>query len=250
MEARQFYDKLLTMVRADLMGHTEEGFVYRVDFRLRPYGRAGPLAVSTASARRYYGSTAALWEIQALLKARPVAGNRELGRELLADLRPVLTRPWDRAPLVASIRRLRAKAQGTHGRPGVVDIKTGPGGIRDVEFLVQALQLAHGHQDPTVLMPGTQDAIAALVRANRLDPHTGQDLQESYAFLRRVEHFLQLFEDRQTHALPELPAARDALARRVLGPGHTGVDLMAALEAVTQRTASRFDTGLARLETT
>jgi glutamate-ammonia-ligase adenylyltransferase len=245
---RGFYEHILDAVRADLMGHTAEGFVYRVDFRLRPYGRAGGLAVSTRAAITYYGAAAGLWELQALLKARPVAGNRELGRDLLERLRPFVTGPHDPRQLAASIRRLRAKAVYTHGRPGVIDIKTGPGGIRDVEFLVQALQLAHAHRLPELLQTGTLEAIEALVSTAILSRSDGDDLRESYTFLRRVEHFLQLFEDRQTHSLPESPVQQDALARRVLGPGRRGDDLLAAVQQVTVRTAARFDAGLRGLE--
>lgn len=244
----QFYGKALETVRADLMGHTAEGFVYRVDFRLRPYGRSGPLAVSTPAAVRYYGSAAALWEIQALLKARPVAGNRDVGRALLAELQPILTQSIAPDLLVSSIRRLRGKALHTHVRPGAVDIKTGTGGLRDIEFLVQALQLVYARVAPEIITPGTQDAVDALVQAGILTPGAGQDLQESYAFLRRVEHFLQLLEDRQTHALPEGGAARDALARRVLGPDRTGTDLATALQTVMARIAAQFAAGLGRLE--
>jgi glutamate-ammonia-ligase adenylyltransferase len=244
-----FYSRVLETVRADLMGHTGEGFAYRVDFRLRPYGRAGSLAVSSQAALRYYGSAAAaLWELQALLKARPVAGNRALGHRLLADLRPVLAGPHDLRRLVASIRHLRARATETHARTGVLDIKTGPGGIRDIEFLVQALQLAHGKRLPGILLSGTQEAVEALVAAAVLSPADGKALDEDYALLRRIEHFLQLFEDRQTHALPEAPAQRDALARRVLGPGYSGADLMRILGEVTQRTARHFEEGLRGLE--
>jgi glutamate-ammonia-ligase adenylyltransferase len=246
---RRFYEKVLEAVRADLMGHTDEGFVYRVDFRLRPYGRAGGLAVSSRAAIRYYGSDAALWELQALLKARPVAGNRELGRDLLDHLRPFVAGPHDLRQLTTSVRRLRAKAVHTHGRPGVIDIKTGPGGIRDAEFLVQALQLAHAQRLPGLLLPGTLEAIDALVETAILSRSEGDDLRDSYTFLRRVEHFLQLLEDRQTHSLPETPAQQDALARRVLGPGRNGADLLAAVCQVTERTAALFDAGLRRLDT-
>lgn len=243
------FGKVLETVRADLMGHTSEGFVYRVDFRLRPYGRAGALAVSTQSAVRYYGSSAAaLWELQALLKARPIAGDRALGHRLLADLQRFVAGPHDPHRLCAAIRRLRAKATAEHVRAGTLDIKTGPGGIRDAEFLVQALQLACGHRSPAVLVPGTQAAIDALVAAAVLRPADGQTLLANYAFLRRVEHFLQLLEDRQTHVLPESPAQRDALARRVLGAGHTGADLMQAVADVTERTAAQFDQGLRAIE--
>jgi glutamate-ammonia-ligase adenylyltransferase len=245
---RRFYERVLEALRADLMGHTDEGFAYRVDFRLRPYGRAGGLAVSTRAAVSYYGSEAALWELQALLKARPVAGNRELGRELLGRLRAFLTAPHDPRQIAASVRHLRAKASHTHARPGRIDLKTGPGGIRDAEFLVQALQLAHAQRLPELLHPGTLEAIAALIETSILSRSEGEDLREGYTFLRRIEHFLQLLEDRQTHSLPEAPAQQDALARRVLGPGRDGGDLLAAVHRVTERTAALFDAGLRRLE--
>ncbi|MBN2450298.1 MAG: glutamate-ammonia-ligase adenylyltransferase [Lentisphaeria bacterium] len=245
--AQPFFERLLETVRADLMGHSAEGFLYRVDFRLRPYGRAGTLAVSLPAAQRYYDTAAALWERQALLKARPVAGNRQLGSRLLHGLHAVLRLPADPAQIAASIRTLRAKAVRTHASPTTIDIKTGPGGIRDVEFLVQALQLAHAHRHPSVLTPGTMDAIRALVQARVLDPDTAERLLQHYATLRRIEHFLQILEDRQTHALPTQTTQLDALARRALGPQHNGADLLQHLARVTRETADIFQTGIAAL---
>ncbi|NLF19719.1 MAG: glutamine-synthetase adenylyltransferase, partial [Lentisphaerae bacterium] len=243
-----FHGRVLEALRADLMGHTDEGFVYRLDFRLRPYGRAGTLAVSTRALQRYYASAAALWEVQALLKARPIAGSRALGDGLLAELRPILRRPRDGARIAASVRHLRDRAGRHRAEAAGTDIKNGPGGIRDVEFLVQALQLAHAHREPGVLAAGTGEAIEALVAGGQLGPEHGRRLQDNYAFLRRVEHFLQLLDDRQTHTLPGRDADRDALARRVLGPRHHGADLMAAVHEVTGSTAELFASGLHDLE--
>jgi glutamate-ammonia-ligase adenylyltransferase len=229
-DRQQVFRRVMEALRADLSQHLEEGQVYRVDLRLRPFGRAGELVDTVAGAVRYYREQASLWELQALLKARPVAGNLALGESFLRQVSELFARPRSHRELAASLQRLRRLSQGRLGRgaAGGPNIKLGAGGIRDLEFLVQALQLLHagpphgaagsaGRARAGLLSPGTLEALEALKEASLLPASLAEQLRHDYLFLRRVEHYLQIFEDRQTHTLPRDPDALQALARRMLG---------------------------------
>jgi glutamate-ammonia-ligase adenylyltransferase len=218
-------------LRADLSVHTVEGYAYRVDLRLRPYGSSGQLVYPLASLVEYYGRTAALWELQALLKARPVAGDLDVGGAFLESTRGLLTAPHEQAAVASSIDRLRREALKALSRSvlSATDIKTGLGGLRDVEFLAQGLLLVHAHEKPGLLCGGTLPALKGLGEAGILSPETAEQLSGDYLFLRRVEHFLQIYEDRQTHSLPRDPSQLRALARLMLGSGATSEQLMAKL---------------------
>jgi len=219
LQLSEAYAQLMERLRSDLSTITREGYAYRVDLRLRPYGRSGPLVPTEASLERYYRSEAELWEIQALLKARPVAGNRELGRGLLQRLQPLLAAPRDAHLIWRSVAELRAKAvrKSSDALLGSINVKEQTGGIRDIEFLVQALQLIHAHAQASLLCGGTLTAIRRLERHDILDRLTARVLTDDYLFLRRVEHHLQILEDQQVHILPNDDAELNALAKRLLG---------------------------------
>ena len=222
---------MIEALRADLSSHTSEGYAYRVDLRLRPYGSSGQLVFSMDSLRAYYDDAAALWEVQALLKARPVAGDPEIGQAFLAAARKLLLSPAFTWEVAASNRRLRKEALRALSRSilTTTDIKTGLGGLRDVEFLAQGLQLVHARERPELLQGGTLPALRALAKAGLLSQETAERLSSDYLFLRRVEHFLQIYEDRQTHNLPSDPAQLRALARLMLGGGATSQQLLTRL---------------------
>ena len=210
-----------------LAAHRGEMAAYRVDWRLRPYGSSGELAQSFSSLAAYYAGPANDWEVQALLRMRPVAGNRTIGQALLQRARAAFARLGDDpavrgARAFASIERLRdlavagqAQRRLNQGR----DIKSGAGGIRDIEFLVQGLQLQHLMQHPELVCGSTVVALEGLQRAGVLGAGSAAQLREDYLFLRRLEHSLQVFEDRQVHVLPSSDAALAALARRMMGAG-------------------------------
>ncbi|HTW08590.1 MAG TPA: bifunctional [glutamine synthetase] adenylyltransferase/[glutamine synthetase]-adenylyl-L-tyrosine phosphorylase [Acidimicrobiales bacterium] len=192
--------------------------VWRTDLALRPEGRAGRLVRSLASYEAYWDRWAMTWEFQALLKARPAAGEAELGH---AFATAAAARVWGR-PLGAddlrSLRTMKSRAEQLVSRHGLAEreIKLGRGGIRDIEFAVQLLQLVHGRQDPSLRAPATLDALAALAAGGYVALADAAGLEEAYRFLRAVEHRLQLFQDQQVHALPANADARAHLAR-VLG---------------------------------
>ena len=237
-----------------LAAHSGEMASYRVDWRLRPYGSSGELAHSFRSLAAYYAGPANDWEVQALLRMRPVGGNRALGDALLQQARAAFARLGDDpaqrgARAFATIERLRnlalagqAKRRLNQGR----DIKSGAGGIRDLEFLVQGLQLQHLLQHPQLMCGNTVLALERLQQAGVLSAGSAAQLREDYLFLRRLEHFLQVFEDRQVHVLPGSDAALRALARRMLGAGATVAafdELVAAVTARVRATYLRFVTG-------
>jgi glutamate-ammonia-ligase adenylyltransferase len=198
----------------------------RVDTALRPEGRAGALVRTLASYRSYWDRWARPWEFQALLKARFVAGNAELGREFEAA---ASERVWEQrmdVDAIAELRAMKARSEGEvekrglHGR----EIKRGHGGIRDIEFAVQLLQLVHGPADPALRVRATLPALAELARAGYVAGTDAAELSLAYSFLRTVEHRLQLVEEAQVHTVPADPAQVDQLARVIGFRAGRGID--------------------------
>jgi glutamine synthetase adenylyltransferase len=207
--------KLAEMVVKALSEPMRRGIVFRVDMRLRPEGRLGALARSVSSALHYYETWAEPWERQAMLKARPCAGDLQVGEQFLERLQPWLYRPSLSETDFAEIVRLRerAEAQARARNAYETDLKNGWGGIRDIEFSVQALQLMLGGRLPRLRTPATLDALQRLKHARILAPDEARALQDAYTFLRTAEHRLQLQFGHQTHLLPTDPKARARLAK-------------------------------------
>jgi len=231
-DAEEAATAIMERLRSDLSDHTAAGYAYRVDLRLRPYGSSGQLVYELGALLRYYAESAALWELQSLLKARPAAGDLDLGETFLGAGRAAFVARRDPETVVASIDSLRREAIRSlaRGIEGGRDVKTGLGGIRDVEFLVQGLQLIHAHSDPGLLRANCLSGLEALAEAGILPAQVSEGLAEAYVFLRRVEHFLQIYEDRQTHRLPRDPEQVLALARRMLGAKASVEQFRAALD--------------------
>ena len=191
---------------------------WRVDLDLRPEGRSGPAIRSLASYMAYWDRWAQTWEFQALIKGRPVAGDKALGARFAAE---ATERLWGRrygADELAEVRRLKARAEEEVSRRGLAqrELKRGRGGIRDIEFAVQLLQLVHGPSDPELRAPSTLGALRALAAGGYVGASDAATFEEAYRFLRTVEHRLQLYEDQQVHTVPTGKEARTRLAR-VLG---------------------------------
>lgn len=203
----------------DLSRRTEEGHVFRVDMRVRPYGRSGNLSHSTAGLLDYYRHKARQWERQALLKLRPIAGTTALGESFLHTAHELLCRPADPEAVTGSVRRMRESAVRMLARryPKRTDVKDGRGGIRDIEFCIQALQLVHIHKHRELLTGNTLEAIERLEALEILPEADASLLRDRYLFLRRIEHYLQLLDDRQIHLLPAGEAQLTALGKRVMG---------------------------------
>jgi glutamate-ammonia-ligase adenylyltransferase len=168
----------------------------------------------------YYRGSASLWEIQAALKLKPIAGNQSLGYECLKRLHPHLYQHRDKNGIIHSIEKMRNQAlkSDLHILSPTVDVKTGKGGLRDVEFMVQGLQLIHAPDKDLFIQGNTLMAIEALVEGHILPIETASRLKDNYMFLRRTEHCLQILDDQQVHSLPRDEIEMEALARKMLGP--------------------------------
>ncbi len=246
-ETPKVASRVIESLLRDLSSPTVDGSVYRVDFRLRPWGGAGELVSSIDSIERYYREQARLWEIQALLKIRPIAGNQQVGYEFVERLRPLLIDERDRAEVTDSIERLRAEAVERSAKSRLssgVDVKNGRGGVRDIEFLVQGLQLIHVAESPSLLSGNTLEALEALATCGILEDDLVKGLRKDYVFLRRVEHYLQILHDRQTHAIPRSEEEREALGRRVLGVGTSAAEFESELEERMVRVREAYETNL------
>ncbi|WP_455383509.1 [protein-PII] uridylyltransferase family protein, partial [Salinispira pacifica] len=218
-EENALFSRVMEQLRADLSDHNEEGYAYRVDLRLRPYGSSGRLVYSLPAITRYYRESASTWEFQALLKLAPVAGDRNLGWQFLEEVKTPFLDTWDRERITSTIREMRGTTiDRVAGRAATRitghDVKSGRGGIRDIEFTVQGLQLLHCRNVPALLTGNTLAGIQLLAKHGFLSREQARILRDDYVFLRRVEHFLQLYEDRQVHTLPTSDDARRALALR------------------------------------
>ncbi|MEU6919600.1 MULTISPECIES: bifunctional [glutamine synthetase] adenylyltransferase/[glutamine synthetase]-adenylyl-L-tyrosine phosphorylase [unclassified Streptomyces] len=192
---------------------TVEGTIWPVDANLRPEGRNGPLVRTLSSHLAYYQRWAKTWEFQALLKARPVAGDPELGAEYVEAVSPLVWQAADREHFVPDVQKMRRRVVDNIPADRVDrEIKLGPGGLRDVEFAVQLLQLVHGRSDTTLRSGTTLEALRALAEGGYVGRVDAAQLDDAYRFLRAMEHRIQLYRMRRTHLVPE-----DAADLRRLG---------------------------------
>jgi glutamate-ammonia-ligase adenylyltransferase len=193
---------------------TPEGSIFPVDPNLRPEGRSGPLVRTLASHLAYYERWAKTWEFQALLKARPVAGDIELGQAYMDALTPLVWEAAQREHFVEDVQAMRRRVEESlPARQAGRELKLGPGGLRDIEFAVQLLQLVHGRTDESVRSPATLPALAELAAGGYVGRADAEDLAAAYRFLRRTEHLLQLHRLSRTHTLPDDPAVLRRLGR-------------------------------------
>ena len=212
-----YYGKLGELIIKALSEQTADGRVFRVDMRLRPFGRSGPIASSLETALEYYAGYGRAWERQAMIKARPCAGDLALGDVFLEQLRPfVYPRYFDDATL-EDIRGVKQQTEAIIAEKGRTEreVKLGRGGIRDIEFTVQMLQLLNGGRWPELRVANTLQAMRALGARHCLRPLEAETLESTYVFLRRIEHRLQIEGGLQTHVLPENEQERLLLARRL-----------------------------------
>ncbi|MER6352880.1 bifunctional [glutamine synthetase] adenylyltransferase/[glutamine synthetase]-adenylyl-L-tyrosine phosphorylase [Streptomyces sp. NPDC001634] len=183
---------------------TVEGTIWPVDANLRPEGRNGPLVRTLSSHLAYYQRWAKTWEFQALLKARPVAGDLDLGEEYIATLSPLVWQAAERENFVADVQKMRRRVVANIPAAEVErELKLGPGGLRDVEFAVQLLQLVHGRSDASLRSGTTLDALKALAAGGYVGRADAVQLDDAYRFLRSMEHRIQLYRLRRTHLVPE-----------------------------------------------
>lgn len=208
----EYFKKLVQQLSGLLQQETADGFALRIDLRLRPFGSVGPLASSMASLEHYYATHGREWERYAWVKARPIAGDFALGAEVITLLRPFVYRRYLDFGAIESLRELKQQIRRAVANQESDDLKRGEGGIRELEFLIQVLQLVHGGREPQLQLSNWQQALSALVEHGHYEAIRAQDLQAAYWFLRRVENCLQIYDDRQTHALPQLDSDWSMLA--------------------------------------
>jgi len=210
--------KLAEKITKTLSAITEDGFLYRVDIALRPGGGKSPIAVSLEGALEHYFYWGETWERAALIKSRPVAGDRLLGEEFCREIEPFVYKKYLDFMSIEDLKDMKTKLDGLHKK---ADVKLGRGGIREIEFFVQALQLVNAHAVEALKEPGMLKTMRALLVNKIIDTDTYKSLYTSYLFLRRVEHNIQLVDEVQTHSLPRSRAGVGKLAR-MMGFGSAG----------------------------
>ena len=225
---------------AQLLGEvTADGFSHRVDLRLRPFGASGRLALAFGAMEQYFQREGRDWERYAWIKARPVAGDTAAGARLLDALRPFVYRRYLDYGALDGLREMKAMiAAEVQRRELADDLKLGPGGIREIEFFVQALQLIRAGREPALRGTALLPALSALAAAGHVAPATAERLAAAYRFLRRVENRVQMLADQQVHALPDDPLARARVARGLGHPDAAALD--AELDAHRAVVAAEF----------
>ena len=226
-----------------LQKRTADGYVERVDLRLRPSPEVTPIALPLHAAISHYESSALPWERAAFIRARAAAGDIALGQRFLDAIQPFIWRRSLDFGVIEEVRQISARirdhfAQGARIGPGY-DLKRGRGGIREVEFFVQIQQMIQGGRDASVRAPATLEALEALVAAGSLDEGSARDLADAYRLLRTIEHRVQMVEDAQTHLVPAVPEALENVAQ-LHGLG-TGPELIALLRPHVERAGEIFD---------
>ena len=227
-----------------LSARDEDGYVFRVDLRLRPDPSATPPVVSLATALTYYESQGRTWERAAFSKARPVAGDFALGQHFLTAIRPFIWRRYLDFAAISDIHEMKRQIDGQQSAKGLrgFDVKLGRGGIREIEFIVQTLGLVWGGQNPALRIPATLAALPAMARAGHIPERAARQLAADYRELRRVEHRLQMVADRQTHELPGTDATMDAFCIFLNAP-HFKRDFPRLLSRVHKHFLDFFDAG-------
>ena len=246
---REYFVKL-SETTARLVGQSGgEGAAYRVDLRLRPHGRDGALACSLQEAARYYLHTAQDWERQALIRSRPAAGSAELFARFKEAVTPAVFRPdVSVSGALASVRLAKQKIDRQVEKKSGYNVKLGRGGIREIEFMAQALQLAHGGRDEWLRAPHTLVSLGRLADRSFVTQLEHTQLSDAYTFLRMLEHRLQMEHGLQTHTVPENDEALSLVARRM---GFAGKDdFLGALKMHTTNVRHTYDRLFADVETT
>jgi [glutamine synthetase] adenylyltransferase / [glutamine synthetase]-adenylyl-L-tyrosine phosphorylase len=232
----EYFEILARELTKALTEQTHEGYLYRVDLRLRAEGSVGQLTRSLDEYDKYYRTRGQVWERLALLKAWPIAGSQEVGKSFVKLVRPFVLAPSSKRPdveqglaIVEEVRTVKERIDAKMAERGQEqrNVKLGGGGIREIEFFVQTIQVLAGHRLPGILDRGTIGSLARLHSAGILSAKQQSRLTRAYQFLRDVEHKLQMVHDMQTHALPD---RQDKLERCAIRMGYTGASRSAALE--------------------
>jgi len=249
VEPQRFLDRLAQSLAALMQERTGDGYVFRVDLRLRPDPSSTPPVVAAPTALAYYESVGQNWERAAFIKARPVLGDLAAGTGFLKALRPFIWRRSLDFPAILDIqsikRQIHVHKTGDGLEAAGANLKLGRGGIREIEFFAQTQQLILGGRDPGLRTPRTVEALAALRDAGHVAVDACAELTDAYVTLRRLEHRVQMLDDEQTHSLPEQPAARARIAALAGVSDLAGFDagVEALLLGVNQRYGELFEGG-------
>lgn len=209
----EFFSRLARSLVKVLDAFTADGFVFRTDVRLRPFGDSGPMVMSFEGMENYYQTQAREWERYAMVKVRQVAGDFKTGEQLMAMFKPFVYRRYLDYGAIEELRTLKYKiTQELQRKDRMQNIKLGPGGIREIEFIGQAFQLIRGGQEKSLQQRSILNVLQTLADLNLLTRQDAELLQKSYRFLRRVENHIQEYQDKQTHDLPQDPLAQAILA--------------------------------------
>lgn len=241
----EFWSRVARRLTRAIEEPTDEGFVFRVDLRLRPEGARGPIVNSEHAAERYYESFGRFWERAALLRARPIAGDLALGHRLLATLEPFVWRRRIDPTIARDMHALVLQSRAELSRDGARDLKLAVGGIREAEFFVQTLQLVWGGKHPALRARNTMQAVALLEARGYITPREAADVADAYLALRRAEHMVQSMSGVQTHSLPEGPE----LETLAVSMGFGSISAFQSdLAGHMRRVAARFQSLLADLD--
>jgi glutamate-ammonia-ligase adenylyltransferase len=234
----QFFTRQARAVIASLADITEDGFCFRVDTRLRPFGDSGPLTSSLVAMEQYYQREGRDWERYALIKARPAAGDLEAGAQLIKDLTPFVYRRYIDYSSVEALQDMHANVREDAKRKDRLDdIKRGRGGIREIEFLVQCFQILRGGREPTLQTPELDVALDEIEALGLLDETTVNEIRHDYTFLRLLENRIQALRDQQTHRLPQ-GEDRQRIARAMYEPDAAALE--ESLKRTRERVSKRF----------
>lgn len=240
LDNSEYFVRLGRQLVSLLSEPTMDGICARVDMRLRPFGKAGRLALSFAAMEQYYQSEGRDWERYAWIKARPVAGDRGAGKHLLELLRPFIYRKYLDYTAFAGLREMKALIDAEVVRKDLADnLKLGPGGIREIEFIVQLAQLIRGGREPSLRVRGLLDALSACEARGHIKAARARMLREAYALLRRVENRVQMLRDAQTHDVPEDALSRERIALSLDYPDWDSLHV--ALTEQRARVSEEFD---------
>lgn len=236
----EFFTRIVHALVRILDTFTEDGFVFRTDIRLRPFGDSGPVIMSFDGMENYYQTQAREWERYAMVKVRQVAGDFTSGKTLMAMFKPFVYRRYLDYGAIEELRSLKLKiTQELQRKDRMDNIKLGLGGIREIEFIGQAFQLIRGGQEKTLQQRGILPVLQALETLQLLNTEDAQQLQTSYCFLRKAENHIQQYQDKQTHDLPTDPVAQAILAYSMDYPDWA--TFKTALDAIRQKVHAVFD---------
>ncbi len=235
----QYFTRLARAVIASLAEVTGDGFCFRVDTRLRPFGDSGPLTSSIAAMEQYYQREGRDWERYALVKARPVAGDLESGVQLLENLRPFIYRRYIDFGSVEALQEMHANVhEDARRKDRLDDIKRGPGGIREIEFLAQCFQILRGGRETSLQTPSLDRALEQIAALGLMSPEAVIEVRQDYVYLRRLENRIQALRDQQTHRLPP----GEDLERITQGMGEESPEALARhLSGIRQQVSERFE---------